>query len=92
VEVAAPGGHGARTPAPESGLVLRNTSDELRVVWLDGVPVAWVAPGAEESLTTLVRGHYALQWRTFLGDAWTAPETATVPGVSEGGRAEPEPK
>jgi hypothetical protein len=83
VDVAAPGAHGARAPAPESGLVLRNTSDELRVVWIDGVPVAWVAPGADESLTTLVRGHYTLQWRTFLGDAWTPPETAAVPGVSE---------
>jgi hypothetical protein len=92
VDVTAPGGHGTRAPAPESGLVLRNTSDELRVVWLDGVPVAWVAPGADESLTTLVRGHYALQWRTFLGDAWTPPETAAVPGVSEAGKGEPESK
>ena len=31
-----------RTP----GCVLVNASDELRVAWLDGVPVAWVAPGA----------------------------------------------
>jgi hypothetical protein len=92
VDVAASGGHAARAPAPDSGLVLRNTTDELRVVWLDGVPVAWVAPGAEEDLTTLVRGHYALQWRTFLGDSWSAPETAAVPGVSEAGRTEPESK
>jgi hypothetical protein len=92
IDVAASGGHGARAPAPESGLLLRNTSDELRVVWLDGVAVAWVAPGAEESVTTLVRGHYALQWRTFLGDAWNAPETAAVPGVSEAGRSEPDSK
>jgi hypothetical protein len=92
IDVTASGGHGARTPAPDSGLVLRNTTDELRVVWLDGAAVAWVAPGGEESLTTLVRGHYAVQWRTFLGDAWSAPETAAVPGVSEAGRADVESK
>jgi hypothetical protein len=77
----------AQAPNPESGLVLTDSTDELRVAWLDGVPVAWVAPGARESLPSLVRGHYLLQWRTFLGDAWAQPEALTVPGTSEVGGA-----
>jgi hypothetical protein len=85
VDVPAPGLRDARAPAPDSGLVLVNSTDELRVAWLDGVPVAWVAPGGQEDLPTLVRGHYMLQWRTFLGDAWDPPEAVTVPGVSEAG-------
>jgi hypothetical protein len=83
VDVPGPGSRDARAPSPETGLVLVNTTDELRVVWLDGVPVAWVAPGGQESLPTLVRGRYVVQWRTFLGDSWSPPETVGVPGVSE---------
>jgi hypothetical protein len=75
----------AQAPAPESGLVLANSSDQLRVAWLDGVPVAWVAPGGRVPLPSLLRGRYVLQWRTFLGDAWEAPETVSVPGLSEVG-------
>jgi hypothetical protein len=85
VDVPAPGARDARAPAADSGLVLINSTDELRVAWLDGVPVAWVAPGGQESLPTLLHGRYALQWRTFLGDAWDPPETVTVPGISEAG-------
>lgn len=73
----------AQPPPPESGLVLVNASDELRVVWLDGVEVAWVAPGNRLALPMLLRGRYALQWRTFLGDSLDAPDTVVVPGVSE---------
>jgi hypothetical protein len=83
VDVPASSARDARAPSPEAGLVLVNTTDEMRIVWLDGVPVAWVAPGAQEGLPTLVRGRYVVQWRTFLGDSWSPPETATVPGVSE---------
>ena len=60
----------AQAPLPDSGLVLVNASDELRVAWLDGAPVAWVAPGARFPLNALLHGKYALQWRTFLGDAF----------------------
>jgi hypothetical protein len=70
----------AQDPAPESGLMLQNTSDELRVAWLDGVAVAWVAPGGREWIASLVRGRYALQSRTFLGDAWAPPRTIAAPG------------
>ena len=73
----------AQPPPPDVGLLVVNSGDGLRVVWVDGVPVAWVAPGEREWLTSLVRGRYALQWRTFLGDAWEPPRTIVVPGTSE---------
>jgi hypothetical protein len=73
----------AQPPTPEAGLLVLNSSDELRVAWLDGVPVAWVAPGGREWLSSLVRGRYVLQWRTFLGDAWDPPRTISVPGSSD---------
>jgi len=76
----------AQAPPPASGLVLVNQSDELRVVWIDGVAAAWVAPGARWALPSLVRGRYALQWRTFLGDTWDPPETAIAPGESVSGK------
>ena len=75
----------ARAPAPEAGLLLINSSDELRVAWVDGVPVAWVAPGERLGLTSMLRGRYAVQWRTFLGDSWDSPDTVIVPGASEVG-------
>ena len=75
----------AGPPPPDSGLVLVNSSDELRVAWLDGIAAAWVAPGARVALPSLVRGRYVLEWRTFLGDAWEPPETVVAPGSSEVG-------
>jgi hypothetical protein len=89
VEVPPVSAKDAQAPPPDSGLVLVNASDELRVAWLDGAPVAWVAPGARVPLTALLHGRYALQWRTFLGDAWDAPEQVTVPGQSVTGREPP---
>jgi hypothetical protein len=86
VETPLAAGRDAQAPAADAGLVLVNGSDELRVAWLDGVPVAWVAPGARVALTALLHGHYMLQWRTFLGDGWDAPEQVTVPGQSVTGR------
>lgn len=68
---------------PENGLLLVNASDELRIATLDGVPVAWLAPGAREVLTSLLHGRYVLQWRTFLGDSFEPPQTVTVPGTTE---------
>jgi hypothetical protein len=73
----------AQTSRPDAGLLLINTSDELRVAWIDGVPVAWVAPGAQLALPMLLRGRYALQWRTFLGDSWEPADVIVAPGTSE---------
>jgi hypothetical protein len=86
VDVPAAGPKDAQPPPPESGLVLVNASDELRVAWLDGVPVAWVAPGGRVALPSLLRGRYTLQWRTFLGDAWEPPAQVVAPGEITGGK------
>ncbi len=67
------------------GLVLINSTDELRVAWLDGVPVAWVGPGARLAIPGLVRGRYTLAWRTFLGDVLEPPQPITIPGTNRVG-------
>jgi hypothetical protein len=72
-----------------TGLTLLNSTDELRVVWIDGVPAAWVGPGARLVLSSLLHGRYVIQWRTFLGDAWEPAIGVVVPGMSEAGRAIP---
>jgi hypothetical protein len=70
-----------------TGLTLLNSTDQLRVVWIDGAPAAWVAPGARLVLSSLLHGRYVVQWRTFLGDAWEPPATVVIPGMSEAGKA-----
>jgi hypothetical protein len=82
-------GADAGPPPPDAGLLLANATDGLRVAWLDGVPVAWVAPGGSVLLPSLVRGRYALQWRSFLGDAWDALQVVGVPGRADLGNLEP---
>jgi hypothetical protein len=89
VDVPLARGADAGPPPPDAGLLLANSTDGLRVAWLDGVPVAWVAPGGSVLLPSLVRGRYALQWRSFLGDAWEAPQTVVVPGRADLGSLEP---
>jgi hypothetical protein len=88
VAVESASGAGADAQAPAAGLLLVNSSDVLRVATLDGVPVAWLAPGVEESLANVVHGHYVFEWRTFLGEA-DAPQTITVPGSTEQSDAGP---
>jgi hypothetical protein len=71
--------------SPGPGLGLANASDLLRFAWVDGAPVAWVAPGGHLSLPSLDRGRYGFAWRTFLGDAFDAPTTINVPGAMVAG-------
>ncbi|MGA2448814.1 MAG: hypothetical protein ABTD50_09080 [Polyangiaceae bacterium] len=80
---------GVTEPSPtEPGLTLINSSDELHVAWLDGAPIAWVAPGARLTLPSLMRGRYMFQWRTFMGDSWETPSLVSVPGFVELGAAD----
>jgi hypothetical protein len=65
---------------PSDGLLVVNATDQLRVLHVDGIPVAWAAPGAKELLLGLPRGRYIVQSRTFLGEAFEAPVTQVVPG------------
>jgi hypothetical protein len=88
---AAPGAAQHPVAPADSALTLVNSTDELRFAWIDGVPVAWLAPGARETLRGLVRGRYVLQWRTFLGDALDAPQTIALPAVSDLGGADAGP-
>jgi hypothetical protein len=67
----------------QGSLALVNGTDELRFVWLDGAPVAWLAPHARLSLDGLHRGRYQIAWRTFLGDGSEPPRTVVVPGTAE---------
>jgi hypothetical protein len=73
--------------ASGDALVLANPSVELRVLFLDGVPVAWAAPGARGELRGLHRGRYVAQWRTFLGDSVETAIAQPVPGIAQVGMA-----
>lgn len=76
------------TGAPAKGLAVANPTDQLRVLHVDGIPVAWAAPGAKDVLVGLPRGRYIVQSRTFLGEAFEAPVTQTVPGQVQLGVAD----
>jgi hypothetical protein len=66
-------------------LAVVNATVELRVLYLDGVPIAWAAPGARGELRGLHRGRYVAQWRTFLGDSVEPAITQVMPGVAQVG-------
>lgn len=70
-------------PPPGDGLLVNNATVQLRMLYVDGVPVAWVGPGVRETIPGFLRGRYLVQWRTFLGDALEPPTTVTVPGVAQ---------
>jgi hypothetical protein len=72
-------------PTTGDALVLVNATLQLRVLYLDGVPVAWVSPSGRGELHGLRRGRYVAQWRTFLGDSVETPTTQLVPGLAQVG-------
>jgi hypothetical protein len=78
----------AAAHAPAEGLVIVNATDQLRVLHVDGIPVAWIAPGAKDALFGLSHGRYLVQLRTFLGESFEAPTTQTVPGQLQLGLAD----
>jgi hypothetical protein len=75
-------------PPSTDQLVLVNSTVELRMLYLDGVPVAWAAPGARGEVRGLHRGRYIAQWRTFLGDVVEPATPQVVPGVRTIGQAD----
>lgn len=75
----------ATPPPPSDTLVVANSTVELRLLYLDGVAVAWAAPGARGEIRGLKRGRYVGQWRTFLGDSVEPPTAVTVPGTTQVG-------
>ena len=68
---------------PAEGLHVINNSDELRVLFIEGVPVAWLQAGAHLVIPALLRGRYVVEWRTFLGEGRSEPKSIVVPGVLE---------
>jgi hypothetical protein len=73
---------GGRTPEmPPTVLSLHNSTDELRFVWLDGVPLAWLAPGGRLDVSGIPQAHASVQWRTFFGDAIDPVEGVTLPAM-----------
>jgi hypothetical protein len=66
-------------------LAVANTTDQLRVLHVDGIPVAWAAPGAHDVVRGLHRGRYTTQWRTFLGDSAEPALLQNVPGSTQVG-------
>ena len=75
--------HSGAIDATASSLVLVNAHDTPRFAWIDGAPIAWVAPEGRLELSPLQRGRYAIEWRTFLDDAGEPPKTLTVPASKE---------
>ncbi len=71
----------ATHPADAAVLSLHNSTDELRFVWLDGVPLAWLAPGGRLDVSGVPHVRVTVQWRTFLGDAIDPGETLTLPAM-----------
>ncbi|WP_394833645.1 hypothetical protein LVJ94_44780 [Pendulispora rubella] len=76
---------GEHLPEDRPALTLFNSSDVLQFAWLDGIPVAWVAPGSRLEIPSLAKGRGAVEWRTFLGDVVDPPRPVTLPGLSEPG-------
>jgi hypothetical protein len=69
--------------ANDDELLVVNATQQLRALFIDGVPVAWAAPGAREVLRGLHKGRYVVQWRTFLGDSVEPAVTQIVPGIAQ---------
>jgi hypothetical protein len=53
--------------APGEGFVAVNSTDALRFVLIDGVPVGWVPPHEQQYVIGTARGRYLVQWRSLLG-------------------------
>jgi hypothetical protein len=66
---------------PSALLSLHNSTDELRYVWLDGVPLAWLGPGGRLDVSGVPHARATVQWRTFFGDAIDPAQTVTLPAM-----------
>ena len=89
--VEVPGPPAALQAEVGDGLLLWNATDQLRSVWVDGVPLLSVGPGERRRVVGLPRGRYVLEWRTFLGETQPAGEAVTVPGYAFLGGTETAP-
>ncbi|WP_394844103.1 hypothetical protein LZC95_44505 [Pendulispora brunnea] len=76
---------GEHPPEGRPALTLFNSSDVLQFAWLDGIPIAWVAPGGRVEIPALAKGRGSVEWRTYLGDVVDPARPVTLPGLSEPG-------
>ncbi len=80
-----PSDNGAGAHATAAPLTVANATGQLRVLHIDGIPVAWAAPGSRDVVHGLHRGRYIAQWRTFLGESVEPPVAQPVPGTAQVG-------
>ena len=73
---------GEQPPDGQPSLTLVNPSGVLRYAWVDGAPVAWLAPGARLELRGLAKGRATVDWRTFFADIVEPSQTLVLPAVS----------
>lgn len=78
-------------PTTPIGLLVINTTDEARVLWLDGTMVGWVSPGARLMVGGLLLARYQAEMRSFVGDPPDAADIVLVPGALRSGPAETKP-
>ncbi len=79
-------------PSTPLGLLIINTTDEARVLWLDGAMVAWVAPSSRLMVGGLLNGRYQAEMRSFVGDPADAADIVLVPGALRAGPPETKPQ
>ncbi|HQY61815.1 MAG: hypothetical protein IPF92_08460 [Myxococcales bacterium] len=69
-------------PTSNATLDLSNPTTGLSVVWLDGLPVAWVGAYGQLALDGLAPGRYQVAWRSALGDTASTSEAVAAPGAA----------
>ncbi len=72
-----------RTVASRGNAEIVNSTDAAWSIWLDGVPIGWVAPSSTLIVPQLYRGKYQLLTRSFLGGRERPLETVVLPGRAE---------
>jgi hypothetical protein len=81
-----------RPGAEASKLTLLNATDEVRLAWVDGAPLGWVAPSGRLDVTSFPKAKVSVEWRTFLDDAdKLPPQIVTLPGTTETGGSDAGP-
>jgi hypothetical protein len=67
-------------PTSMSELEVTNPTTALSVVWIDGVPAAWLGASGQLTLFGLAPGKYQVAWRSTFGDLTAPTEVVTAPG------------
>ena len=76
--------------APIKGLVAVNHSFLMKAVLVDGIPIAWLLPGAELDIPVLRPGKYSVGFRDFWGTHVRPPSLVHLPARVVDGTASDE--